>query len=570
MEKFPPPKPVSELSVLIIDNQGLVQDQVSSALKEVGITRVSSAVNAYHALRLCEKSAYDFVLIAFNISHDKDGFHLFEELKHNQFISEKTTVIFLSAETSPELVNCIMEMQPDDFWVKPLNRKHIEDRLIHLIAIRSKLNKLRHCLHKQDYSTAIYYAQRQLNDISLIEFHPRLRRIIGECLLQLRDYSEAEDYYHNLLRQLDNPWMHVGLVKALLKQNNLETAEPLIEDLLGRRDTQFQILDLLAQYHLEKEQYEQAYKHVKQASLLAPRNIERNKRLWDLARLNHDKAGQLSAVQNMARYARNSIHDSPELTLNVVRATLDLASSLSQPEADKWLLKVEQELARLGRNATLESQLEAPLSVIRARMLCLQKNKRGAEAIMQQKKPELDGVSIEDNLDKMKAFHELGMKEHCLSILDKLRSQIEGDTFSSQVVDTYLKQEEIERREISFTTKELKEMAAVNYKENRMLPAFNNLQQALTLSPENRQIAFSLLKVLVQLRKKEPLNEAQSQALEQASCLLWRENLPASQSEKRDEYFALLQVDTEALKYQLEDAGEEGLAAGALNALTNP
>ena len=32
-------------------------------------------------------------------------------------------------------------------------------------------------------------------------------------------------------------------------------------------------------------------------------NIERNKKLWDLARLNRDKYGQLSAVQNMAKFA---------------------------------------------------------------------------------------------------------------------------------------------------------------------------------------------------------------------------------------------------------------------------
>ena len=88
-----------------------------------------------------EARQFDFVLLSFNVSHDKDGFHLFEELKHLNHINDTTTVVFLSAETSPELVNCIVELQPDDFWVKPLQRNKIESRLDYLIQVRLKLHK---------------------------------------------------------------------------------------------------------------------------------------------------------------------------------------------------------------------------------------------------------------------------------------------------------------------------------------------------------------------------------------------------------------------------------------------
>jgi hypothetical protein len=39
--------------------------------------------------------------------------------------------------------------------------------------------------------------------------------------------------------------------------------------------------------------------------------------------------------------------------------------------------------------------------------------------------------SIEDNLDKVKAFHELGYWEHSLALLDKIKTQIEGGLFYS-------------------------------------------------------------------------------------------------------------------------------------------
>ncbi|GFD71062.1 response regulator [Alteromonas marina] len=548
LEKIPAPTPREDLHVLVIDNQGLVHDVIASALHEIGIKNVSSAFNAFHAKRLCESRQYDFVLLAFNVSHDKDGFHLFEELKHLNHINDTTTVVFLSAETSPELVNCIVELQPDDFWVKPLQRNKIETRLEYLIQVRLKLHKMLHCMQMGDYSTAMYYAERQLKDPSLSEYHTRIKRLIGDCLLQLRDYGTAEDYFRGLLQSMDHAWVHIGLTRSLLRQDELEEAQLLVDDLLLRPDTRFLTFDLLAQYFIEKEQFDIAYEQMKEASKLAPRNIERNKRLWDLARLNHDKAGQLSAVQNMAKFAKNSIHDSPQLTLNVIRSTIDLATSLGNTETEKYLQKAEAELEELKNQKGMQNQLGEQIDVVKARVLCLRDDKRSAEKIMKDRSASTEGLSMEDSLDKMKAFHELGMREQCVSILDKLRKQIEGDTFTSQVVNEYLNQESIERTEIQFTTKELKQMATVNYKENRLIPAYNNLRQALTLSPKDKQIALSLLKVIAQIHLDDTLTDKQMETAQRAAKLLQANGLSATQAEKRDQYVKLIGIEVDDTK----------------------
>lgn len=548
LEKIPAPTPREDLHVLVIDNQGLVHDVIASALHEIGIKNVSSAFNAFHAKRLCESRQYDFVLLAFNVSHDKDGFHLFEELKHLNHINDTTTVVFLSAETSPELVNCIVELQPDDFWVKPLQRNKIETRLEYLIQVRLKLHKMLHCMQMGDYSTAMYYAERQLKDPSLSEYHTRIKRLIGDCLLQLRDYGTAEDYFRGLLQSMDHAWVHIGLTRSLLRQDELEEAQLLVDDLLLRPDTRFLTFDLLAQYFIEKEQFDIAYEQMKEASKLAPRNIERNKRLWDLARLNHDKAGQLSAVQNMAKFAKNSIHDSPQLTLNVIRSTIDLATSLGNTETEKYLQKAEAELEELKSQKGMQNQLGEQIDVVKARVLCLRDDKRSAEKIMKDRSASTEGLSMEDSLDKMKAFHELGMREQCVSILDKLRKQIEGDTFTSQVVNEYLNQESIERTEIQFTTKELKQMATVNYKENRLIPAYNNLRQALTLSPKDKQIALSLLKVIAQIHLDDTLTDEQMKTAQRAAKLLQANGLSATQADKRDQYVKLIGIEVDDTK----------------------
>ncbi|GEA13082.1 hypothetical protein [Alteromonas sp. KUL49] len=156
-----------------------------------------------------------------------------------------------------------------------------------------------------------------------------------------------------------------------------------------------------------------------------------------------------------------------------------------------------------------------------------------------------NGISMEDNLDRMKAYHELGMREHCVGILDKLRRQIAGDNFTSQMVNEYLKQESLERVEVQFTTKELKQMATANYKESRFLPAFNNLHQALIIAPQDKQIALSLLKILVQLQKHEELTDEQFEVANNAAHILMATPLPPSQALKRDTYLATLGVSAQ-------------------------
>ena len=547
MDKIPLPKAIDELKVLVVDNQALIHDLIKSALLELGVKQVSSAQNAFHAVRLCQQDTFDVVLLAFNVSSDKDGFHLFEELKHNNYIGDKSTVVFLSAETSMELVNCIIELQPDDFWVKPLDASRVQQRFNYLLNIRRKLHKVMHCMDNGDYAAAIYHAERSLKDMGVAEYHPRLKRMIGECLIHLREFATAERYFCQLKDEYDHAWVHIGLAKALFKQDKIDEAELLIEDLLQRNDTRFLTYDLLAQYYISKEQFDVAYEQVKVASKLAPRNIERNKKLWDLARLNRDKYGQLSAVQNMAKFARNSIHDSPELGLNVVRTMIDLAATVSGSESEKLLRQVTREIEGLTRGDFVEPALANKMLVIQARIESLKNNKRDAEKLLKENLQADATMNLEDNLDLMKAYHELGMKEDCLAILDTLRAQLAGDTLASQVVDEYLKREEIERREIKFTTKELKEMAAVNYRENRIIPAYNNLCQAMTLSPHDKSIALSLLKVLVQINKNDPLSDSQHQVAVNAADLLGKNSLPANQQQKRDEYLSALSLNEAAV-----------------------
>lgn len=546
MIKIPPQRPLSKLSALVIDAQALVHDSIKAALAELGVENCKNAENAYYALRLCEETKFDIVLISFDIRSDKDGFNLLEEMRLKGHITKTTMVIFLSADTSMELVNCVVELQPSDFWVKPLDRSKVENRFTYLFGIKQKLYKLSYCIDKGEYPTAIYYAERQLKDPELTQYYPQINRMIGECLFNLMEYSQAEEFYRELGNQYKYGWVQVNLARCLLKQNKMAEATALTDELLERDDTRFNTYDALAEFYIEKEDYEKGYEIIQEATKLAPRNLDRNKKSWNLARLNHDKKGQYVATMNMAKFAKNSIHDSPDLTLNVIRAAIDLASSQTGDEAKRLLVKTERDIAFFTKEFGADPRIREQLAVINARILNLKSDKKGAEDAIKDHMHTRSNISVEDGLDKVKAFHEMGYWEESIRLLDNIKSKIEGDSFLGQVINEYLDQETRERTDIRYSPKELGEMASSHYKNKRYEPAYELLTQAYTLAPKNTNIVLSILKVMAKLIDEITFEPEHLECFASCKSTLEDSALSPNQQQKLSEYLGIIEPQLES------------------------
>lgn len=549
---------MNDYRVLIIDDQSLVHDSLKKNLTNLGFNRIYSATSAHYAVRLCETITFDFIFLSFNVSSDKDGFHLYEELKFCGHITAKTTVIFLSADTSQDLVNSIVELEPDDFWAKPLDTRTIISRIEFLINSRKRLNKLFSFVDKQQYAAAIYTAERNLNMPELEEYYPKIKRIIGTSLFKLHQFDDAERYYRKLLKNHNYSWLHIELCRSLLKLKREQEAELMLGDLFLRDDTRFAAYDLITSYCIDNERFTEAYNYIKRATLLAPRNINRNKKLWDLARLNHDRMGQYKATINIFKYAKNSIHDSPHLKLNVIRSAIDLASASHKSETGLLMKNANLMLNQLEKS-NYDNEINSQLIVVKARMASLLQNKNLADQLLTQLYDDSVHDLLEDNLDKMKAFHEVGNRERTTRILALVKKQIAGDNLSSKVIDKYLEQESIERTEINFTPKELKEMAEVNYKNNRFKPAFMNLSQAFVLAPNNIAIALSLLKVLVKIAVHEPIDETQEDIINKIKVLANDSELSADNVALYNQYLISLKRHPEQKEYS-DSIAPSGLA----------
>lgn len=511
---------LAKINVLIIDDNVLVHDTATKALKEIGVENIKCAQNAYYALRLCEEQLFHVVICAYNVQSDKDGFHLLEELKLKGHVNKTTILIFLSAETDEALVNSIVELQPDDFWVKPLQLKLVQKRLLHTISVKKKLYPMFSSLELGNYSKAIYYADRHLLVPDLKEHYPVIHRIKGEALLRLREFLEAEHYFANIKQLYNYGWVAIGEVKAMLQQNKIDQIHTLIASLKEQPNTRFATHDLLAHYYIEQQNYPLAYAEIKEACKLAPRNIERNRKAWDLARLNHDYDGQFQATRNIAQYAKNSIHDSPQLLLNVIRSSIDLASTITDSRRNKVIQESERFLQQLEERYDDIHTFKQQVLVAKARLHNVKEEKDKAEALVENHLNLKATTDIEDNLDKMKVFHELGKQDEALILLNAVKNQVKSNSLTSKVIAKYIEQEIDQRTDIRFTVHELHNQANQYYRNKYYRRALEALQDALVLKPNHTKLLIHSLKVLIELKKKDELTDKQSKFARDCFTLL--------------------------------------------------
>jgi tetratricopeptide (TPR) repeat protein len=330
----------------------------------------------------------------------------------------------------------------------------------------------------------------------------------GEAYLNLLEFETAEGFYKGLMKTYTYAWVYLGYVKSLLKQGRINEIHDLIEKLIEKPATRFGAHDMLAQYYIEQEQYDKAYNEIKKATELSPRNIDRNKKSWDLARLNHDHEGQYIATRNIAKQAKNSIHDSPELLLNVIRSGIDLASALTDERTALVLKQTDKYLSQLQSEYGKElGEFKQQLLVIQARLYIVREQKSKAIKLIENHVDLIPSPQIEDNLDKVKVFHELGMREEAVKMLDAISNQATGDSLTGQVINKYIEQESIERAEINFSPKQLNDMAIEHFEKNRLKPALDAIQQALRLTPHNIKLTMRMLKILIVIKQSNEFEE---------------------------------------------------------------
>ena len=485
-----------DTKVLIVDDQVLAKGYMKYSLEELGFGDITYVDKISLALTTIRNQRYDLIICSYNLKREQDGYYFYDEIKTNGELPSSTAFVFISADTNSDLVQSIIELQPDDFLAKPFTVKELDRRLSRVLARKKALNAVYLCIEKNLYQRALSEVELFLANPKNSEFFPLALKIKGEMLGACGHFVQAKDFYLAVLKVQNFTWAQLGLINAYLRLDEDESAEKLVLRLAFKPESQLAAYDLLTALQIKQNDFETALECVLMASEISPRNIRRHKTALDLSRITHDYETQFEAAKKIVRFAKNSIHDKPENYLNVARAGIDYAMTADEGDTDK-LIKQANEYVRQLKVAFPKAELQEQMKVINVRLLYLENEKEKARALVEQLDEEnWENEGVDALLDKAKAFHEVGLNERAQAILEQIEFRCKSHSDQGEIFLHYIHQEIQEKSTIKCSSRELNNTAVNYYRKGDIENALTSFTQAFTIMPKNASIALNLLQII--------------------------------------------------------------------------
>ncbi|TDF41391.1 response regulator [Alteromonadaceae bacterium M269] len=493
--------------VLIVDDQVLAQGYMKYSLEELGFRDITYVDKAQNAIEKISIEPYDLVVCSYNLKRDQDGYYLYDELKNTRLLPLTCAFVFISADTTAEVVHSIVELQPDDFLAKPFTVKELDKRLTRLLMRKRAMRDIYNHMERKQFDIALDKTEALLTDPSQAQYFPTALKTKGELLLATKKPEKAKEFYEAILNVQDFAWAQLGLINSFIELGNEEEAERLILRVAFKPESQLAAYDMLSTLHINNNDLDTALETIQMASEVSPRNIRRHQKAREISRIVHDYDAHFEASKKIVKFAKNSMQDKPENYLNAARAGIDYAMTLTEDDSEDLIKQANSYIKQFSQSFP-KSDLKAQVTVINARLLHLQdETEKAASLIAEVEGDNFDDQSLEDLIDKAKAFHALGLFEQSETILDEVEKRCISDKMDGQLFLRFVQQEKKEKREIKQTPRALNNSAVQYYERGELDSALKTFRQAYTVMPKNPAIALNLLQAIAMKSKEKGLSK---------------------------------------------------------------
>ena len=217
---------------LIIDDSSMAISIMRSMLISSGISNdnIDSTMDSHKAFRLLVAHSYDIVVCDYNMRHHIDGALIFDEVKHRKIMPSDGVFICVTGDNSQKVVSHFIELEPDDYLIKPFSAEIFYHRIEMALERKSALFPLLLAVDNKEYETAIDLCSRYRGSYPMYSAY--IDRINGDCLLRAERHKEARQFYEQACKNYDHIWPQVGVGQALKGLGELKKAEAVFKDIL--------------------------------------------------------------------------------------------------------------------------------------------------------------------------------------------------------------------------------------------------------------------------------------------------------------------------------------------------
>jgi len=486
----------SSQSVLVIDDIDTIRSALKGMLQMLGCKNISIASNGERALELCEERQYDFILCDFNLGKGKDGYQLFEELKLRNLMKANTVFILISAETALQVVHGLVELQPDDYLLKPFSYKKLEGRLVRALEKRKVLGRIYDCLAVKDYVKALYECGKAGKENR--KYNLPIMRLKGEVLINLKQPQSAFDLYDSILEFRDFSWARLGKAIAYYHLKDYTQSAHMLNDLCELPETRIEALNWLSSIYAQRNCYSQAKDILSESVKLSPKNIPRQRALANLSLLEGDWEVAQRCFKTVLENTRFSVHEHINHHFNYIHCTLDKAKGANELQQAKVFSQAQAILKSASQRFDKDCFFELD-KIVSARILVMKGQLKSASVALYDVDADvvINACGRDSGLALSKAWFELGNYEKYNEVI-ALIAPLDDDNSIEVMSDLLLvNKEKKENKDKIAKLLELNEQGIVLFK-NSLYPAASSIFLAAhDVMPNNALLALNLAQSLL-------------------------------------------------------------------------
>ncbi len=301
---------INKKRFLVVDDSVVTISLIRWILNGAGIANelIDSTTDSLKAIRLLSRHCYDVVVCDYNMNHHIDGALIFDEVKQRKLIAPDTVFICVTGDSSLSVVTHFIELEPDDYLLKPFCAKEFIHRIEVVLARKAIISPLLSGMENQDYQQVLSLCEQFIH--SHPEYITYINRIYGDCLLRLKRHDEALFFYRKLCGETNGIWSEIGLGQTYQSLGDLDKAEDIFNKILSKHPRQPVARQNLANCMMVRDKLPDAIREFNTAHKINPANPHRELILANLytALQEHGKAAAgfqrfITKVESTSRYS---------------------------------------------------------------------------------------------------------------------------------------------------------------------------------------------------------------------------------------------------------------------------
>ncbi|MCC5856298.1 MAG: response regulator [Idiomarina sp.] len=492
---------LSRKKILIIDDQKTFQVMLKSMLLNLGALHVYTVGSGEAGLAAHKQHQFDIMLVDYNLGRGKNGRQVLEELRVLELLRPDGVFILVSGENNAPMVLSAIELQPDDYLMKPFSNSVLRSRLNRAFRKRVTLRKVYQALYRQKNQECIQACLEHIEADG--RYKNFCRQLSSELYMRMGKLDEAERTIRALIAEQRFAWGVLALARIKYAQGQMDEAVTLLNEVIKGNQHATEAYDLKARALDHVNQLPEALDAARRAVSIAPFSLNRQLYLADLARRNEDYELAKQAMYHVVEISRKSVHRNPKYLCTYIRSILDAAEN---GEDAKHVSKYQQEAALALHRArtdevlvyskfdykTLESAVMARINAFNGQLREAQSNMKGIVSGFLEQGNE---IPPEIAPDIIIALLDIGEFERAELLSEGLAEEAIFDSYNKRLLESRMEKSREQRKAFVMANKNgIKHYTSGSYAE-----ALKQFEEALRLAPMNSGAALNYIQAALKV-----------------------------------------------------------------------